>query len=110
MVLCAMFNITGMDSHPSTLCVEEKNFFESISFFSDIDLNYADEYLGDFIEKFARKDEIMPEDKTVGFVVINLPKKTTILAFQKKYAENFNVKKAAQEMEKKGFRVELEIE
>ena len=67
-----MYNISLDGYHPSTICVELSNLQPSLHEASELLLSeYPEETVSDFIEKFARTTEIMPDDKTVGFVIVN---------------------------------------
>lgn len=67
-----MYNISLGEFHPSTICVELSGLESSLSEASDLlNTDYPQESVKDFIEKFARTSEIMPDDKTVGFIIIN---------------------------------------
>ncbi|QRF74724.1 Thermoplasma acidophilum protein [Thermoplasmatales archaeon] len=67
-----MYNISLDGFHPSTICVELSNLQPSLQEASELLLSeYPEETVKDFIEKFARTTEIMPDDRTVGFIIIN---------------------------------------
>ena len=76
MTECIMYNVVLGDFHPSTICVERSGFPKSLNgLLSLTNPEYADESLKEYIEEYARTDEIMPQDKTIGFVVFNLQKR-----------------------------------
>jgi hypothetical protein len=99
-------------SHPSTICVELPKLIDSINALSDmLGSEYMGEYLADFITDYARSDEIMPDDKTVGFVVLNTAKKKVALAFNdidKELKEKIQV--SGKTFENKGYSVEYDLE
>lgn len=107
-----MYNLTMEGSHPSTICVELKNLPNSMRALQGmIDSDYMDEMLQEFITEYARTDEIMPDDRTVGFVVVNIPKKQISFAFNhlEKSTEN-ELKEISHSMEEKGFKVEFDLD
>ena len=72
MTECVMYNISLDGFHPSTICVELPNLLPSLQDASELLLTeYPEESVTDFIKKFARTTDIMPDDRTVGFVIIN---------------------------------------
>ena len=73
---CAMYNITVQGYHPSTICVVIDSLPASLEYFKDvINSPLIQDSMNEFIEEFARTDEIMPSDRTLGFVIINSSKK-----------------------------------
>lgn len=109
---CAMYNLTMEGSHPSTICVELNNLPNSMKALQGmVDSEYMDEMLQEFITEYARTDEIMPDDRTVGFVVVNIPKKQISLAFNhlEKSTEN-ELREISRTMEEKGFKVEFDLD
>lgn len=83
-----MYNIVLGEFHPSTICVDRPRFEDSLSGLESLfDPEFASESLKDYIETYARTDEIMPEDKTIGFVVFNLQKKVLSISMSKISAE-----------------------
>jgi hypothetical protein len=67
-----MYNISLGDFHPSTICVELSRLEDSLKEAPELLVSeYPQESVSEFIEKFARTSQIMPEDKTIGFIVIN---------------------------------------
>ena len=77
-----MYNITVGSIHPSVICVEISNIAASLSDLRDLLLtDYIEDGLKEFIGIYARTDEVMPTDKTVGFVVLNTTKKVISLSF-----------------------------
>ncbi len=77
-----MYNVTVGNIHPSVICVELSKLIPSLDFLRDLlTTEYIEEGMPEFIENFARTDEVMPTDKTLGFVVINSNKKMISLSF-----------------------------
>ncbi len=109
---CAMYNLTLEGSHPSTICVELVRLVDSMKTLADlIGSEFMDEMLQEFISEFARTDEIMPDDRTIGFVVISVPKKQVSIAFNhlEKSLEN-ELKVISKRFELKGFNVEFDLD
>ncbi|MHB1439862.1 MAG: TA0956 family protein [Cuniculiplasma sp.] len=106
-----MYNLTLEGSHPSTICVEISKLRPSLeSLYEMLDSEYVDEYLSDFISEYARTDEIMPEDHTLGFVVINAPKKHVSFAFnglKENYLEE--LREMGEKIRSKGYTVDYDI-
>ncbi len=77
-----MYNVTVGAIHPSVICVELSNLIPSLESLSELlNTDYIEEGIREFIEEFARTDEVMPTDKTLGFVVVNSNKKMISLSF-----------------------------
>ena len=112
MTECAMYNMTLSEGHPSTICVEMSRFNDSLNFlFEMLGSEYVTEYMDDFIRDFARTDEIMPEDKTLGFVVVNMNKKRMTLAFNRISDELKQfIREKITAFRSLGYDVELDIE
>lgn len=110
MTECIMFNMVLGDFHPSTICVERSRFPASlIGLLSVTSAEYAQESLKEYIEEYARTDEILPEDRTIGFVVFNLPKKVasvSISTVNEKEASTLNELK--EKLTAIGFKFELD--
>ncbi|WP_010917359.1 TA0956 family protein [Thermoplasma volcanium] len=81
MELCAMYNISIENLHPTTICVVMDKFLDSFAELLGVLEDQDQDELMDFISRYARTDEIRPEDKTVGFVVINSAKKMMSVSF-----------------------------
>jgi tRNA A37 threonylcarbamoyltransferase TsaD len=82
MVDCAMFNISLKGIHPSVICVEMDRVGSAIDNLQEVlTSEYPEESMQEFIESFARTDEVMPTDKTLGFVVANSEKKAISFSF-----------------------------
>lgn len=111
MTECVMYNMILGNYHPSTICVEMSKLEDSLTALSKIiDSEYIEDEMQEFIEKYARTDEIMPEDKTVGFIVIHREKKNFAISINKnddKLAERLRT--IAKNFASKGYRVETDI-
>ncbi|MCL4342139.1 MAG: TA0956 family protein [Candidatus Thermoplasmatota archaeon] len=109
---CAMFNITIGGIHPSIVCIDIKKIGESCdSLIETLNSGYPEEGLKEFIESFARTDEIMPKDKTLGFVVVNSDRKYISLSFANLSNEHFDlISKKAEAFRKAGFTVEEDLQ
>ncbi|PYB68014.1 hypothetical protein DMB44_05795 [Thermoplasma sp. Kam2015] len=110
MTLCAMYNISIAGSHPTTICVVMERFLESFNELYDIIDEDDPDVMMDFISRYARTDEIMPDDKTVGFVVINAQKKLMSVSFSD-IDENMKriIRSTAEKFKNKGFKVEADL-
>ncbi|MCL5988137.1 MAG: TA0956 family protein [Candidatus Thermoplasmatota archaeon] len=108
---CVMYNISMGKGHPSTICVELSRVADSLNFLRDgLSSEYADEYLSDFIAQYARTDEIMPDDRTLGFIIINTSKKAISLALSRIEKEKIvDIVNAAEMYEELGFDLEKDI-
>lgn len=77
-----MYNITVGAIHPSVICVELSSLLPSLDSLRDLlNTEYVEEGLQEFIEEFARTDEVLPTDKTLGFVVVNSNKRIISFSF-----------------------------
>lgn len=77
-----MYNITIGAVHPSVICVELSNLLPSLHSLRELlQTEYVEEGLQEFIEEFARTDEVLPTDKTLGFVVVNSNKRMVSFSF-----------------------------
>jgi hypothetical protein len=105
-----MYNVVLGDFHPSTICVERSNFPESLAgVISLTNPEYAEESLKEYIEEYARTNEIMPQDKTIGFVVFNLQKKIVSVSLSSmNNEEDSALKKLKEKIEGMGFVFELD--
>ncbi len=105
-----MFNMVLGDFHPSTICVERSGFPASLKgLLSLASSEYVEESLKEYIEEYARTDEILPEDRTIGFVVFNLPKKVasvSISTMNEEEASTLNELKGS--LTELGFKFELD--
>ncbi len=111
MVMCIMYNLKLKDIHPSTICVLLSKFEDSFNALLDVITSpLPEESLEEFIENYARTDEIMPEDKTVGFIIINKSKKVISLSFTQNLGiSKTNVNKIVEKYNKIGFKTEVEF-
>ena len=77
-----MYNIAIKGMHPAVICVELSKLLDSLGALSQVlSSDYIEESLQEFIESYSRTDEVMPDDKTVGFVVVNSERKIISLSF-----------------------------
>ncbi len=109
---CAMYNVTMEGSHPSTICIEISKLPNSLKSLTDmIGSEYMDEMMSEFIKEFARTDEIMPEDRTLGFVVFNGPKKQVSIAFSRiSDSLKKELRESGKKIESTGFKVEYDFD
>ncbi len=108
---CAMFNITMGEYHPSTICIEMSKLKDSLSGLIEVTKSeYPEESMAEYIQEFARTDEIQPTDRTLGFVVLNKAKKVVSLSFSEMNGDTRKgVEQALEEYRKAGFQVELDL-
>jgi hypothetical protein len=79
-----MFNLAIGSMHPSVICVELSRFTDSLNALKEVlESPYPEEELTEFIETYARTDEILPSDKTIGFVIASSTKKIVSFSFSK---------------------------
>ncbi len=77
-----MYNLSVGSIHPSVICVELSKLLPSLDSLADLlNSEYVEEGLPEFIENFSRTDEVLPTDKTIGFVVLNSTKKMVSFSF-----------------------------
>ncbi|MEM0157448.1 MAG: TA0956 family protein [Thermoplasmataceae archaeon] len=107
-----MYNITVGERHPAVICVELSNVSRSLLALAEVlSSEYMEEELQEFIENFSRTDEVMPEDRTVGFVVVNSTKRILSLSFSSISNDMANNLRAqAESFRKIGYEVQLDIE
>lgn len=110
---CLIFNITLPGRHPSSICVELSNLLDSLrSTISLFGNPLQEESLMEFIEQFSRTEEVMPTDRTVGFVVINAEKKKMAVSIsipqEQKDLQN-SIISEAENLRKNGVDVELDL-
>ncbi len=105
-----MYNIKMKEKHPSTICVLLSKFEDSLKSMIDVVTSpLVDESLEEFIEEYARTDEIMPEDKTIGFIIINKDKKVISITFTQNMGINKkNVEDIIKKYEELGYKAEIE--
>ncbi len=108
MVTCIMYNLKMSETHPSTICVLASRFKDSFKDLIEVLTSpLPDESLEEYIEEYARTDEIMPEDKTIGFVIINKEKKVASLNFNEKSADDTEIQEILEKYKEMGYRTEL---
>ena len=106
-----MFNITMGDYHPSTICVEMSRLKDSLSGLIEVTKSdYPEESMAEYIEEFARSDEIQPTDRTLGFVFLNKAKKVVSLSFSEMNGDTKEeIDKVMNSYRSEGFQVELDL-
>ncbi len=110
MVECAMYNLSIGDAHPSTICVVMDKFEDSFEGLKDVVETMDQDELMEFITEYARTDTIMPEDKTVGFVVLNSGKKMMSVSFSNIGKERIEaIKRIAESFKNLGYTVEMDL-
>lgn len=108
MVTCVMYNLKMSGTHPSTICVLASRFKDSFKDLIEVLTSpLPDESLEEYIEEYARTDEIMPEDKTIGFVIINKDKKVASLNFNEKSADDSEIQEILEKYKEMGYKTEL---
>ena len=108
MVTCVMYNLKMSETHPSTICVLASRFKDSFKDLIEVLTSpLPDESLEEYIEEYARTDEIMPEDKTIGFVIINKDKKVASLNFNEKSADDSEIQQILEKYKEMGYKTEL---
>ncbi len=111
MTECIIYNVSVPGLHPSTICVEVSKLTDSISSLPElIHSEYANDSLAEFISAFSRTEETRPEDRTVGFVVVNVARKVVSVSLTK---SDESMKRAIQEavypLQGAGVHVELDL-
>ncbi|MEL9915100.1 MAG: TA0956 family protein [Thermoplasmatales archaeon] len=72
---CFLLMISFTQSDRSSICVIEENMRAAVEEFINVDP--SDRWtVEDLISRFARKEAITEEDKTVGYLLISMPEKT----------------------------------
>ncbi len=106
-----MYNVTVGAIHPSVICVELSNLIPSLESLSQLlGTEYIEDGIREFIEEFARTDEVMPTDKTLGFVVVNSNKKLISLSFSNIDNElKENLASVADKFKEIGYSAELDL-
>ncbi len=108
MVTCVMYNLKMSETHPSTICVLASRFKDSFKDLIEVLTSpLPDESLEEYIEEYARTDEIMPEDKTIGFVIINKDKKVASLNFNEKSVDDSEIQEILEKYKDMGYKTEL---
>ena len=104
-----MYNLKMSETHPSTICVLASKFEDSFNDLIEVLTSPLPvESLEEYIESYARTDEIMPEDKTIGFVIINKEKKVASLNFNEKYFDEKKLDAILDKYRELGFKTEVE--
>lgn len=106
-----MYNITVGSIHPSVICVELSKLIPSLNYLSDLlDSEYVEEGMQEFIENFARTDEVLPTDKTLGFVVVNSNRKMVSFSFSSVDQETKGeLMKAGEKFQGIGYQTDIDI-
>lgn len=106
-----MYNLTVGAIHPSVICVELSNLLPSLNSLVDLlDSEYVEEGLPEFIEDFSRTDEVLPTDKTLGFVVLNSNKKVVSFSFSSVGKETKDgLVDAGEKFKRIGYKVDLDL-
>ena len=106
-----MYNLTVGSIHPSVICVEISNLVPSLDALADLlNSEYIEEELPEFIESYARTDEVMPTDKTLGFVVLNSNKKIISFSFSAVDPETkAGLTKASEKFKQIDYTVDLDL-
>ncbi len=107
-----MYNLAIGSLHPSVICVEVSKLGDSLdSLVEVLESPYMDEELTEFIENYARTDEILPSDKTIGFIVANSSKKMISFSFSD-VPENLNksIRYHSESFKRLGYSVEIDIQ
>ncbi len=107
-----MYNIAIKGRHPAVICVELSRLPDSLLSLPQIlSSEYVEESLQEFIETYARTDEVKPDDKTVGFVVVNSEKKIISLSFSAVDSNILSsIRAAADEFRKISYTVDLDLD
>ncbi|MCL4336830.1 MAG: TA0956 family protein [Candidatus Thermoplasmatota archaeon] len=106
-----MYNLSLGSIHPSVICVELPNLIPSLDSLVDLlGSAYIEEGLPEFIENFSRTDEVLPTDKTVGFVVLNSNKKIVSFSFSAVETHTKNgLISAGEKFRQIGYSVDLDL-
>ena len=106
-----MYNVVLGDIHPSTICVDIAKLPDSFRDLLEVLIaDYPSESMAEFIESYARTDTVMPDDKTLGFVVVNNNKKAVALSFSTLPIEiRDKIMDICTMYRKKSFEVEIDI-
>lgn len=106
-----MYNITVGSVHPSVICVELPKLIPSLNFLNELlTTEYIEEGMREFIENFARTDEVMPTDKTLGFVVLNSNKKMVSFSFSSLDEDvKKDLRSVGDKFQKIGYSVDIDI-
>lgn len=107
-----MYNITLGDYHPSTICVVIDDLIASLKDLKEvIESPIPRESMTEFIESYARTDEIMPTDRTLGFVIVNKEKGVVSLSFSElSDGLRKEIEEIANEYRQNGFEVDADLQ
>ena len=108
---CAMYNITVKGYHPSTICVVLDLLPTSLEYIKDvISSPLIQESMGEFIQEFARTDEVMPSDRTLGFIIINSNKNIISFSFSELPKKIMDAcQKPLSDLKEAGYEVEIDV-
>lgn len=111
LVDCVMYNIVMGGQHPSTVCVELDKLPDSLAALKDIiSSEFIEEEMMEFIGEFARTDEIMPEDRTLGFVIVNSDKHVLSVSMSEVSSDlRSDIEKIGGDYRNSGFKVDLDL-
>lgn len=106
-----MYNMVVGDQHPSTICVDLYNLSKSLDALLELmNSQYVNEELMDFIETYSRKDEVKPDDRTVGFIVVNAPKRVISISMNRIPADlRQSIEGISEKFRSSNIQVELDI-
>lgn len=107
-----MYNLVVGSMHPSVICVEVSKLNDSLNSLVEVlGSPYVDEELTEFIENYARTDEILPSDKTIGFIVANSSKKAISFSFSE-IPENLKetIRSHSESFKRLNYSVEIDIQ
>lgn len=106
-----MYNLSVGSIHPSVICVELSRLLPSLDSLAELlDSEYVEEGLPEFIENFSRTDEVLPTDKTIGFVVLNSTKKIVSFSFSALGQETKEgLVRAGEKFRQIGYKVDLDL-
>lgn len=106
-----MYNIVMGDQHPSTVCVELSRLSDSLKNLKEITTSeFLKEELMEFISEYARTDEIMPDDRTLGFIIVNADKHVLSISMsQVDRVLSEQLKKLSEDYLESGFKVDLDL-
>jgi len=108
---CVIYNVSIPGMHPSTICVEVARLADSITSLPElIRSEYVNDTLAEFISDFSRTEETRPEDRTVGFVVVNLAKKVVSVSLTRsEESMKDSIRASVRPLEAAGVLVELDL-
>lgn len=106
-----MYNIVMGGQHPSTVCVEISKLPESLkSLRTIINSEFMKDEMMEFINEFARTEEIMPDDRTLGFIIVNSDKLVLSISMSQTDPDlGKTLRDISDEYRRAGFRVDLDL-